>query len=339
MKNAIVSIIVPVYNVSRFLPECIKGVLTQSFVDWELILVNDGSTDGSGAICDTFAAADSRIKVIHKPNSGVSDTRNRALDMAIGKYILFLDADDFWCSVTFLEKMVELAEEENLDIVRGEYKEVTESSTDYRNPSWPEKQQLENLGLSSSAFLEKAVAGEYFLWLCLIRSERIGSLRFENGRMYMEDAEFLLRLLQQNLKCLYFPVIFYAYRKYASATTSRWVPLFCHDAFCFMETAFSLSQETDDENMQKVLVEEGVRWYIPYLRGFAHLPLSLREKMGLCKEWHVNELKKKVAMYMRQMHRWRDWGICSMPLMALLVYFREKYVIKEYVKTFLGRKR
>lgn len=339
MKNAIVSIIVPVYNVSRFLPECIKSVLAQSFVDWELILVNDGSTDDSGEICNTFAAVDSRIRVIHKPNSGVSDSRNRALDMATGKYILFLDADDFWCSDVFLEEMVKLAEEENLDIVRGEYKEVTESSVDYRKPSWPEKRQLENQWLSSSVFFQKAVAGEYFACLCLLRSEKIGPLRFESSRIYMEDADFLLRVLQQNLKCVYLPVIFYAYRKRVSAVTSRWVPLFCHDAFCFMETAFSLSLETDDENMQKVLVEEGVRWYIPYLRGFAHLPLSLREKMGLCKEWHVNELKKKVAMYMRQMHRWRDWGICSMPLMALLVYFREKYVIKEYVKTFLGRKR
>jgi glycosyltransferase involved in cell wall biosynthesis len=339
MKNAMVSIIVPVYNVSCFLPECIKSVLAQSFMDWELILVNDGSTDDSGEICDTFAAADSRIKVIHKQNTGVSDSRNRALDMATGKYILFLDADDFWCSDVFLEEMVKLAEEENLDIVRGEYKEVTESSVDYRKPSWPEKRQLENQWLSSSVFFQKAVAGEYFACLCLLRSEKIGPLRFESSRIYMEDADFLLRVLQQNLKCVYLPVIFYAYRKRVSAVTSRWVPLFCHDAFCFMETAFSLSLETDDENMQKVLVEEGVRWYIPYLRGFAHLPLSLREKMGLCKEWHVNELKKKVAMYMRQMHRWRDWGICSMPLMALLVYFREKYVIKEYVKTFLGRKR
>lgn len=337
--KVIVSIVVPVYNVSRFLPECVKSVLAQSFVDWELILVNDGSTDGSGEICDTFAAADSRIKVIHKPNSGVSDSRNRALDMATGKYILFLDADDFWCSDTFLEKMVELAEDDNLDIVRGEYKEVTESSADYRNPSWPEKQQLGFRWLSSSAFLEKAVAGEYFLWLCLIRSEKIGSLRFDDGRKYMEDADFLLRLLQQNLKCLYFPIIFYSYRKSANAVTSRWMPLFCHDAFCFMKTAFSLSQKTEDENMQKVLVEEGVRWYIPYLRGFAHLPLSLREKMGLCKAWHVNELKKKAVMYMWQMHRWKDWGICSMPLMVLLFCFRWKYVIKEYVKTFLGRKR
>lgn len=333
-----VSIIVPVYNVSRFLPECIKSVLTQSFADWELILVNDGSTDGSGEVCDTFAAADSRIKVIHKPNSGVSDTRNRALDMATGKYILFLDADDFWCSDTFLEKMVKLAENDKLDIVRGEYKEVTESSADYRNPFCPEKQQLENLSLSSSAFLEKAIAGEYFLWLCLIRSERIGSLRFEDGRKYMEDADFLLRLLQQNLKCLYFPVIFYAYRKYASATTSRWVPLFCRDAFCFMETAFSLSLETDDENMQKVLVEEGARWYIPYLKDVALFSVPLREKMEWCKKWKVDELKKKVAMYMRQMHRWKDWGICSMPLMVLLFYFRGKYVIKECVKTFLGAK-
>lgn len=261
MKNTIVSIIVPVYNVSRFLPECIKSVLAQSFTDWELILVNDGSTDGSGVICDTFAATDSRIKVIHKQNTGVSDSRNRALDMATGKYIIFLDADDFWCSDVFLEEMVELAEEDNLDIVRGEYKEVTESSTDYRNPSWPEKQQLENQRLSSSAFLEKAIAGEYFLWLCLIRMDKVGSLRFDAHRTYLDDAIFLLQLTQQELKCVYFPVVFYAYRKHGGATTERIGPRQWKETFTFMDATFHLSLKAKDQNMKRVLLKESCIYF------------------------------------------------------------------------------
>ena len=261
--KAIVSIVVPVYNVSRFLPECIKSVLAQSFADWELILVNDGSTDGSGEICDIFAAADSRIKVIHKPNSGVSDSRNRALDMATGKYILFLDADDFWCSDTFLEEMVELAEDDNLDIVRGEYKEVTESSVDYRNPSWLEKQQLGFQWLSSSAFLEKAVAGEYFLWLCLIRMEKVASIRFDAHRTYLEDAIFLLQLTQQELKCVYFPIVFYAYRKYGGATTERIGPRQWKEAFTFMDATFHLSLKAKDQNMKRVLLKESCIYFFP----------------------------------------------------------------------------
>lgn len=337
MKNTIVSIIVPVYNVSRFLPECIKSVLAQSFIDWELILINDGSTDDSGAICDTFAATDSRIKVIHKPNSGVSDSRNRALDMATGKYILFLDADDFWCSNTFLEKMVELAEEENLDIVRGEYKEVTGSSADYRNPSWPEKQQLENLSLSSSAFLEKAIAGEYFLWLCLIRMDKVGSLRFDTHRTYLEDAIFLLQLTQQELKCFYFPVVFYAYRKHGRATTERMGPRQWKEAFAFMDATFHLSLKAKDQNMKRVLLKESCIYFFPYLKTISQssYPFCQQKKWG--QEWGIANQKGRVCSYMRSRRQWINWAMCSLPLNWLILSFRCFFLTKNFVKQILRR--
>lgn len=89
-----VSIIVPVYNTQSYLRNCIDSVLRQEYQNWELILVDDGSTDVSGRICDEYAEKDSRIRVLHKPNSGVSDTRNQGLDMANGEWIFFLDSDD-----------------------------------------------------------------------------------------------------------------------------------------------------------------------------------------------------------------------------------------------------
>lgn len=93
-SNPIISIIVPVYNTQSYLRNCIVSVLKQDYHNWELILVDDGSTDGSGQICDEYAEKDPRIRVIHKPNSGVSDTRNKGLDMAKGEWIFFLDSDD-----------------------------------------------------------------------------------------------------------------------------------------------------------------------------------------------------------------------------------------------------
>jgi glycosyltransferase involved in cell wall biosynthesis len=89
-----ISIIVPVYNTELYLQKCIESVVSQHFHDWELVLVDDGSTDNSGKICDEYAAKDSRIRVKHKPNSGVSDTRNTGLSMAKGDWIFFLDSDD-----------------------------------------------------------------------------------------------------------------------------------------------------------------------------------------------------------------------------------------------------
>ena len=89
-----VSIIVPVYNVEKYINRCVDSVLAQTFTDFELILVDDGSSDNSGAICDTFADMDVRVKVIHKVNDGVSSARNVALDIAKGEYIVFIDSDD-----------------------------------------------------------------------------------------------------------------------------------------------------------------------------------------------------------------------------------------------------
>ena len=93
-----VSIIVPVYNAEKAIGKCIESILSQEFTDFELLLINDGSKDNSGAVLDEYAAKDSRIRVIHKTNSGVSATRNLGLKEAKGDYIQFLDADDWMTS-------------------------------------------------------------------------------------------------------------------------------------------------------------------------------------------------------------------------------------------------
>ena len=90
------SVIIPVYNSEKYLDECINSVLSQSVTDFELILVNDGSSDGSGRICDSFALRDERVKVIHQPNSGHITARMNGVSAAEGDYILFLDSDDYW---------------------------------------------------------------------------------------------------------------------------------------------------------------------------------------------------------------------------------------------------
>lgn len=100
-----ISIIVPVYKAELYLPKCIESILGQTFTNFELILVDDGSPDNSGMICDSYAKKDNRIKVIHQANSGVSTARNSALDLAVGKYIMFCDSDDWvepdWCKCLY----------------------------------------------------------------------------------------------------------------------------------------------------------------------------------------------------------------------------------------------
>lgn len=129
MEKPLVSIIIPVYKVEQYLRTCIESVLEQTYTNWELILVDDGSPDKCGEICDEYAKIDHRIKVIHKDNGGLSSARNAALDMPPkGVFITFLDSDDFW-HPDYLNTMVELQQKNAADIVQCEF--VRGSSTTF----------------------------------------------------------------------------------------------------------------------------------------------------------------------------------------------------------------
>ena len=117
MENQpLVSVIIPVYNVEEYLCECVDSVINQTYKNLEIILVDDGSTDSSGKICDDYAEKDERIRVIHKNNSGPSKTRNVGLEHAKGKYIYFLDSDDY-IELNALEMLVQAAETNDADLV------------------------------------------------------------------------------------------------------------------------------------------------------------------------------------------------------------------------------
>lgn len=111
------SVIVPVYNTEKYLHECVDSILSQTFTDFEVILVNDGSVDNSGKICDEYAEKDKRIKVIHKENGGASTARNKGLTVAVGDYILFADSDDFYIESNSFKKIYETAITTKVDIV------------------------------------------------------------------------------------------------------------------------------------------------------------------------------------------------------------------------------
>ena len=112
----LLSIIVPIYNVEQYLDRCIQSILNQTYQNLEIILVDDGATDCSGVIADSYAAKDKRIKVFHKENGGLSDARNYGLDHVTGDYILFIDSDDFIVN-TMCERLITVANNNNADII------------------------------------------------------------------------------------------------------------------------------------------------------------------------------------------------------------------------------
>lgn len=127
-----VTVIIPIYNVEKYLKEAVESVINQTYANVEIILVDDGATDNSGIMCDEFAKKDSRIKVIHKKNGGLSDARNAGLDIATGKYIMFLDSDDF-LELDAVEKMYREIKEKDADYVIGNYINTDEDGQKWKN--------------------------------------------------------------------------------------------------------------------------------------------------------------------------------------------------------------
>ncbi|SCJ97883.1 Hyaluronan synthase [uncultured Blautia sp.] len=120
IMNSLVSVIVPIYNVEKYLERCISSILEQSYNNIEVILVDDGSNDGCPIICDKFERKDARVKVVHKPNGGLSSARNAGLEQMKGEYITFIDSDD-WVEVNFVERMVEAISKSKVDVVQCGY--------------------------------------------------------------------------------------------------------------------------------------------------------------------------------------------------------------------------
>lgn len=130
MEKERISVIVAVYNVEKYLSKCIESILNQTYKNLEIILIDDGSSDKSGDICDSYAKQDSRIKVIHRENKGIAYTRNEGLDTAKGDYITFVDSDDY-IHPQMYELMMRKLREQNADVVACDYLELPENE----NPS------------------------------------------------------------------------------------------------------------------------------------------------------------------------------------------------------------
>lgn len=183
-----VSIVVPVYNVGRWLRRCIESIQSQSFDDFELLLIDDGSKDNSGEICDEYAGKDPRIRVFHKQNGGASSARNFGLDNTCGEWVTFIDADDY-ISENYLSAVVNASSDiailESKRFNGAEIKTFTKlpesKSTDYNTY----KRIIE-------AYIRRAIMK--VPWGKLIRRECIGELRFNVGQTIGEDALFMYDL-------------------------------------------------------------------------------------------------------------------------------------------------
>ena len=211
-----VSIIVPVYQVEKYIRQCVDSILAQTFTDFELILVDDGSKDKSGQICDEYARMDKRVKVIHKENGGAADTRNRGMDQAVGNYVMFVDSDDY-IAPTMLECLYRNMLNENADIAACNYLYFYEND---RQKDFATNVKSEVLTGAEIFYYRKNERNYGFwtvVWNKLMKRQTVGKVRFRSGKYY-EDEFWANEIYQMDIKIVTIQECLYYYRQHENST-------------------------------------------------------------------------------------------------------------------------
>lgn len=281
-----ISIIVPVYNVQDLLPRCVKSLVNQTFKDIEILLIDDGSEDNSGNLCDVFSKSDDRISVYHKKNGGLSDARNYGMNHAKGQFYLFIDSDDV-IHKDFCKKLIELQEKYNSEITS------TEIALFYDSNEIETFNKKVFIG-KESVFYGTDILKEYYIphdsrriyhGLCMkmYKKELFSDLQFERGRLH-EDLFITYKLLD---KCNIFAYIdlpyYYYYQSNSNSITKNYKEknlLDEYDALINMEKYFSKEEYRD--------VKKYLYTFIVY-----HLHYLLYQSYNL-KSTRVIKNKKKV---------------------------------------------
>lgn len=223
MSVPFISIIVPVYNVAQFLSITLDSILNQQYINYEIILINDGSTDESAEIAQRYASNDQRIVFIDKCNEGVATTRNKGLEVSRGNYIMFLDADDIIYPNT-LDKIAAMLRTTNADLLRFEHQTIDEEGNElYPNYNIRRRKKYVGCELDAATFMNKILLNEYYMCLNIFKSSLIKShhISFLPDCTYNEDTLFILKSLLYSKKNFYIPIKVYGYRKYSEAVTAK----------------------------------------------------------------------------------------------------------------------
>lgn len=232
-----ISVIVPVYNVEKYIRNCLDSIINQTYKDLEIILVDDGSTDNSGAICDEYAQKDSRIKVIHKQNGGLSSARNAGLDNATGKYVGFIDSDDF-IELDMYEKLLNTLQVTQTDVCMCGCKIVSEQGAILFKNNLPIKiYKIDDILKDVILPLETSA------WNKLYKREIIGNARFPEGKIHGEDLIFTLEYLTSEMTFSAIEDYSYYYVKHPSSITTSKFSIKSFDEVYCKDQAYNLVAE------------------------------------------------------------------------------------------------
>lgn len=215
--NDLISVIIPVYNVEKYIHKCINSVQHQTYSNLDILLIDDGSTDYSGVICDEYAQHDSRIKVFHTVNNGLAAARNKGLDEAMGDYLCFLDSDD-WLDDHFVEKLIQAVKEHNVPVAFCD-------SNQEVSCWWVDQTQEKGMGLCEAyRWLDYQISREYVVmvtvWNKMYNRKVWNDLRFPEGKLH-EDEFVIHHIIFRAQKLFWIPEQLYHYNIREESITGK----------------------------------------------------------------------------------------------------------------------
>lgn len=213
--NECISVIIPVYNVEKYLRQCIDSVINQTYKNLEIILIDDASPDNCGKICDEYAEKDSRVKVIHKKNGGAASARNEGLKIATGEYLAFVDSDDF-LEVEAYERMVAAIEKNDADVVQCAFRDI------YKNCTVDRLVQTEEQIYRTADYMCKYITDWTcgLIWDKLFKRKLFDGILYETGHL-IDDEFFTYQGVMNANKVAYSPIIVYNYRRRGSSVMNN----------------------------------------------------------------------------------------------------------------------
>lgn len=241
--SMLISIIVPVYKVEPYLHRCVDSVLAQTYTNWELILVDDGSPDMCPIICDDYAEKDERIIVIHKANGGQADARNYGLDISSGEYIMFLDSDDY-IHPNMLKNMVETSLQEDADIVQCTFVRGSENV-------FPTIREESSLHRFDNHTIFYSARQKLILWAKLYRKKLWEGIRIPTGIYYEDDAS-TWKLYYKSEKTVLIDIPYYYYYVNSNSTMANHKKRPSMDFIKIYQERIAFFKEKQEEDLVRI---------------------------------------------------------------------------------------
>ena len=272
------SIIIPVYNVKEYLEKCLESVLSQSFRDFECILIDDGSKDGSSELCDKLAAQDSRIHVVHKENEGVAIARNTGIRMAAGDFLMFLDSDDT-LSAGLLENCAQKLKQTDSDILVFGYRRVAADGISIM-------ESISKEDTTKDFMLDKDYDLAFLLWNKVYEKKLFEEIDLERlrGITFSEDSILAIDLLAKTEKICFLPVIGYNYLCRENSATQGMTERHNLDELKSTKIIASILDTTENKNPRILSVK---KFNAKFFLINPDKKFSLKQFFSNCKEWRA----------------------------------------------------